>query len=691
MGVITRLTNRFWPGRTDRKAPARKTEQAPQDRTTLSDSRPRRWKWLRYGVMAALCAGMMATALPGAAVAATDPPVCPIEISQTLSAEEAGWGMGFGNGFEVQRSEVGVISASQAKNIAYHGNGVFTAEAVDGSLAISVPPGADQMGDFSPLATGGEVVACRNGEGVTVVGGAETFAFDQHGTLTATDASGTVISFPAGQASQGFQIPLGMILTVGMLGYLGWNISKAVGQAGAMSKGHQVEITRPNVTFDDVAGAEGAKDEMMMMVDFLKNPSKYTSRGAKIPRGALLVGPPGTGKTLLARAVAGEAGVSFFSVSGSEFVEMYVGRGAARVRDLFDQAKEKSPCIVFIDEIDAVGKARSSGGGGRVGGSNDEQEQTLNQLLTEMDGFEGNSGVIVLAATNRPDILDPALKRAGRFDTQVTVGEPTLEARERILQVHSRGKILDEDVNLRWVAERTPGLVGADLENIMNKAAITAAKKDLPGITQAELEEAIDTVALGPERKSDLLTPFEKRFTAYHEAGHALIAQALPSNGILHKVTILPRGKAMGVTWTVPEEEKHSQTKTEMLDRICMLMGGRAAEELKFGHFSSGASNDIERATEIAKHMVITYGMDEQVGARKINLKIDGDQASEQTRQLVDRKIDQILEQQYDRAKQILTTNDSVFVQLSEELSVEEEISREALQQRLKGKVSLPA
>ncbi len=376
------------------------------------------------------------------------------------------------------------------------------------------------------------------------------------------------------------------------------------------SRAKLVGKEQPKVTFDDVAGLQEAKEELEEIKDFLANPDRYRQMGAKIPKGVLLFGPPGTGKTLLARAVAGEAGVPFMSISGSDFVEMFVGVGAARVRDLFEQAKQSAPAIVFIDEIDAVGRHRGAG----LGGGHDEREQTLNQLLVELDGFEGNTGVIVMAATNRPDILDPALLRPGRFDRQITVDAPDIEGREAILAVHSRGKPLAEEIDLEVLARRTPGFTGADLANLINEAALLAARKRAKQITMVELEEAIDRVIAGPERKTRVLSDEERKVIAYHETGHALVGYALPNSDPVHKITIVSRGRSLGHTLALPTHDKYLSRRSELVDRLAMLLGGRTAEELIFADPSTGAADDIEKATQIARRMVMEYGMSDELG-----------------------------------------------------------------------------
>ena len=441
------------------------------------------------------------------------------------------------------------------------------------------------------------------------------------------------------------------------------------------STGKLAEKDSIKVTFKDVAGLYGAKDEVMEIVDFLKNPSKYTALGGKIPKGALLVGPPGTGKTLLAKAVAGEADVPFFSISGSDFVEMFVGVGASRVRDLFRQAKEKAPCIVFIDEIDAVGRAR----GKNVGfSSNDERENTLNQLLTEMDGFGSNSGVIILAATNRADILDKALMRAGRFDRQIHVELPDLKERQEILQVHLRGLKLADDFDLEFLAKHTPGFSGADLANVCNEAALTAARRDKPAIEKQDFLDAVDRIIGGLERKSKIITPKEKRSIAHHEAGHATVSWLLPNANPLFKVTIVPRGQALGAAWYLPEE-RQLVTKEQMLDEMCSLLAGRVAEEIINGQPSTGALNDLERLTKMAYGMVSYYGMSEKVGTISF-FDSTGSRGydltkpySEKTAELIDNEVKELINMIHDRTETILKDNFEGFTRLAE-LLLEKEV-----------------
>ena len=448
------------------------------------------------------------------------------------------------------------------------------------------------------------------------------------------------------------------------------------------STGKLAEKGETQVTFKDVAGLYGAKDEVMEIVDFLKNPKKYTALGGKIPKGALLVGPPGTGKTLLAKAVAGEANVPFFSISGSDFVEMFVGVGASRVRDLFRQAKEKSPCIVFIDEIDAVGRARGKNAGFS---SNDERENTLNQLLTEMDGFGSNSGVIILAATNRADILDKALMRAGRFDRQIHVELPDLKERMEIFQVHLRNLKLEENFDLEFLAKHTPGFSGADIANVCNEAALTAARKDKPAIDKQDFLDAVDRIIGGLEKKSKIITPQEKKSIAHHEAGHATVSWLLPNANPLFKVTIVPRGHALGAAWYLPEE-RQLVTKEQLIDEMCSLIGGRVAEEIVNGQPSTGALNDLERLTKMAYGMVTYYGMSDEVGhlsfydstgARGYDLTKP---YSEKTAELIDKEVKELIQMIHDRTLKILTDNMEGFLALATILLEKEVIFAEDLE-----------
>ena len=463
------------------------------------------------------------------------------------------------------------------------------------------------------------------------------------------------------------------------------------------SKAKMLNESDKKVTFSDVSGVEEAKEELVEVVDFLKDPRKYTKLGGKIPKGVLLVGPPGTGKTLLARAVAGEAGVPFFSISGSDFVEMFVGVGASRVRDLFEQGKKNAPCIIFIDEIDAVGRHRGQG----MGGGNDEREQTLNQMLVEMDGFESNEGVIIMAATNRADVLDPALLRPGRFDRRVTVGRPDVRGRLGILKVHARKSPLSDDVNLETIAKGTPGFTGADLANLVNEAALLAARENKSQIFNIDFENAKDKVLMGVERKSMMISDEEKRNTAYHEAGHCIVGLSLPGNDPIHKVSIIPRGGALGVTVTLPNEDRLSMSKEKANNQIAMLLGGRLAEELIFTDFTSGASNDIERATSFAKHMVCNWGMSSALGPINYTQNpnqpfamgpgADNSSYSEHTAKMIDDEIASIVKRNYELAKKILMDKKEILENMSEALILWETLDAEQVNLIMDGEdIGLP-
>ena len=440
------------------------------------------------------------------------------------------------------------------------------------------------------------------------------------------------------------------------------------------------------VTFNDVAGVDEAKTELQEVVEFLKYPEKFNSLGARIPRGVLLVGPPGTGKTLMARAVAGEAGVPFFSISGSEFVEMFVGVGASRVRDLFDQAKRNSPCIVFVDEIDAVGRQRGAG----LGGSHDEREQTLNQILVEMDGFDTNTNVIVVAATNRPDVLDPALLRPGRFDRQVILDRPDMRGRTEILRVHTKGKPLDKGVEVEGVARQSPGFSGADLANLVNEAAILAARRNKKVIGMSEFQEALERIVAGPERKSRIISDAEKAIIAYHEGGHAVVQRILPKCDPVAKVTIISRGMALGYTMALPQEDRYLQSKTEFEDKIAGLLGGNASERLIFGDTTTGASNDIEKATDLARRMVTEFGMSDKLGPLSFGKRDElvflgreiGEQRnySDEVARTIDEEVRAIIDKAYERATEVLTTHRDKLVMLAEKLVAEETVDAEAFE-----------
>ena len=456
------------------------------------------------------------------------------------------------------------------------------------------------------------------------------------------------------------------------------------------SRARRYDEAKLKITFKDVAGAEEAKQELEEVVEFLKHPQKYNDLGAKIPKGVLLYGPPGTGKTLLAKAVAGEAGVPFFSISGSDFVEMFVGVGSSRARDLFDQAKKSAPCIVFIDEIDAVGRQRGAG----LGGGHDEREQTLNQLLVEMDGFSANEGIIMIAATNRPDILDPALLRPGRFDRQIVVDRPDIKGRTEILKVHVKGKPMGPDVNLDVIAQRTPGFTGADLSNLVNEAALLTARKDKKAINMPEMEEAAERVIMGPERKSRVISDKEKRLTAYHEGGHTIVGMLLEHTDPVHKVTIIPRGRAGGYTLSLPKEDKYYATRSEMLDELKVLLGGRVAEALVLKEISSGASNDLQRATQLARQMICEYGMSENIGPvnfghRQDQVFLGRDIArdkdySEEVAAEIDKEVRSFMEDAYAATEKLLSDNIDKLHVIAKALMEKETLEEEEINQLVK-------
>ncbi len=475
-----------------------------------------------------------------------------------------------------------------------------------------------------------------------------------------------------------------LILIIGAYFFFMRQMQSGGGRGGALgfgkSRARLLTEKTERVTFEDVAGIEEAKDELSEIVDFLKDPQKYQRLGGKIPRGCLLVGPPGTGKTLLARAIAGEAKVPFFTISGSDFVEMFVGVGASRVRDMFEQGKKHAPCIIFIDEIDAVGRHRGAG----LGGGNDEREQTLNQLLVEMDGFDATTNVILIAATNRPDVLDPALLRPGRFDRQIPVEAPDLKGREDILKVHVKGKPMDATVDLNAVAKKTPGYTGADLANVLNEAALLTARSNANLIDDRALDEAIDRVMAGPQKRTRLMDEHERKVTAYHEGGHALVAAAMNQTAPVTKITILPRGRALGYTMVVPESDKYSVTRNELLDQMAYAMGGRVAEEIVFHDPSTGASNDIEKATATARKMVTEYGMSEKVGAVRLassaaeqQMGTGAREYSDEMAHLVDEEVRQLIEGAHNDAYWALTTNRHVLDRLALAL-----LERETLNQK---------
>ncbi|MEO6457739.1 MAG: ATP-dependent zinc metalloprotease FtsH [Chloroflexia bacterium] len=476
----------------------------------------------------------------------------------------------------------------------------------------------------------------------------------------------------------GFLLPT--LLLVGVFVFMMRQAQGSNNQAMSFGKSKARLFTgnKPTITFGDVAGVDEAKQELTEVVEFLKYPDKFNALGARIPRGVLLVGPPGTGKTMLARACAGEAGVPFFSISGSEFVEMFVGVGASRVRDLFDQAKRNAPCIIFVDEIDAVGRHRGAG----LGGSHDEREQTLNQILVEMDGFDSQTNIIVVAATNRPDVLDPALLRPGRFDRQVVLDRPDIKGRVAILNVHSRGKPMDKTVNLETVAKVTPGFSGADIENLVNESAILAARRNRKTISQSEIEEAIDRVVAGPERRSRIISDREKAITAYHEVGHALVARMLPNVDPVHKISIISRGMMGGYTRVLPGEDRYMWSRSQFKDNLAFALGGRAAEEIIFQEVTTGASNDIERVTEMCRQMVMRYGMSQKLGpmalGRKEELIFLGREISEQRNYSdeiayeIDKEVRALVDEAYGKARELLSTYKDKLIEISE-LLIEKE------------------
>src|SRR5450631_23727 len=507
-------------------------------------------------------------------------------------------------------------------------------------------------------------------------------------TKTLLEKKVTILAKPEEEKFSWFSIFISwfpLILLVGVWIFFMRQMQVGGGKAMSFGKSRAKLLTESSVkiTFEDVAGIEEAKEELNEIISFLKDPKKFTKLGGRIPKGVLLMGPPGTGKTLLARAIAGEAKVQFFSISGSDFVEMFVGVGASRVRDLFEQAKKSAPCIVFIDEIDAVGRQRGAG----LGGGHDEREQTLNQLLVEMDGFDQNTGVILIAATNRPDVLDPALLRPGRFDRQVVVDRADVRGRAAILAVHAKNKPLAKEISLDTLAKRTPGFSGADLENLLNEAALLAARRNKSVIDMSDCDEAIDRVVAGPERKSLVMSQKEKENTAYHESGHAIVGAMLPNADPVHKVTIIPRGMALGITWSLPDEDRHSRTKAELLAQITMALSGRISEEIQFGDVTTGASNDFEKATELARRMVTQYGMSESLGpiqygrgSHQVFLGRDfGDERnySEEVASKIDAEVRRIIDECYDNATKILKANWDKVERMVSSLLEHETVDRE--------------
>jgi cell division protease FtsH len=515
--------------------------------------------------------------------------------------------------------------------------------------------------------------------------------------LTLLESKGVTIAVaPRSQVSPWANMTTMILLFVLLIGIWMFMLrSAASGPSGVMSFGKsrakRYSEAKTGVMFEDVAGVDEAKEELEEIIEFLRDPGKFEALGARIPRGVLLVGPPGSGKTLLAKAVAGEAGVPFFSISGSEFVEMFVGVGASRVRDLFEQAKQSAPCLVFVDEIDAVGRQRGAG----LGGGHDEREQTLNQLLVEMDGFAPNSGIIVIAATNRPDILDPALLRPGRFDRRIVVDNPDVRGRKAILGIYLRGKPVAENVNRDVLARRTPGFSGAGLANMVNEAALLAARRGKRRIGRAELDEAIERVIAGPQRKSRILSPKERELTAYHEAGHALLGKLLPQATPPHKVTILPRGMALGYTLPLPQEEKYTLTRGEILANIAAILGGRVAEEIVFGEITTGAANDFEKATDLARKMVTEFGMSDKLGPLTLGAKqgpvflgrdlVESRNYSDEIAYEIDREVRRIIDECYGRARQVLTEHKAVLERISRALLKRESLDDRDLQAIIAG------
>jgi cell division protease FtsH len=547
--------------------------------------------------------------------------------------------------------------------------------------STGTPPDQLTSGQFYQAVTSGRVVKATVLAGDQVINGTY-YTLSASGQVTSQTADFTatyigdnaiadlamkypVIKVDAQKPNEwvtiGIQL-LPILLIVGVMFFFMQSMQGGNSRVMSFGKAKAKRMTRdqPRITFKDVAGVDEAVEELEEIKEFLENPGKFQALGAKIPKGVLLVGPPGTGKTLLARAVAGEAGVPFFSISGSDFVEMFVGVGASRVRDLFEQAKAASPCIVFVDEIDAVGRQRGAG----LGGGHDEREQTLNQLLVEMDGFDIKDNVILIAATNRPDILDPALLRPGRFDRQVVVDRPDLKGRIGILKVHIKGKPINPDIDIEVLARRTPGFTGADLANLVNEAALLSARHGRKQVEMVELEEAIDRVVAGPERRSRLISDDEKKVIAYHESGHAIVGHILPQTDRIHKVTIIPRGRSLGSTWHLPEEEKFLGSKKEMLDDLASLLGGRVAEELALGDITTGASNDIERATKLARAMVTQYGMSDKLGPmtlgepqHEVFLGRDFGATPDYSQEIafeIDKEVRRMIDSAFDRAKAII-------------------------------------
>jgi cell division protease FtsH len=553
--------------------------------------------------------------------------------------------------------------------------------------------------DFLGLVENGSVMQVTiqgdNISGISSQGPFRTFAPKDPELIKLLRSKGIKITAKPEEDSSWFQVFLSwvpMLLLIGVWIFFMRQMQVGGGKALSFGKSRARLMTesQEKVTFDDVAGIDEAKDELEEVIEFLRDPKKFTRLGGRIPKGVLLVGAPGTGKTLLARAIAGEAGVPFFSISGSDFVEMFVGVGASRVRDLFIQGKKNAPCIIFIDEIDAVGRHRGAG----LGGGHDEREQTLNQLLVEMDGFESNEGVILISATNRPDVLDPALLRPGRFDRQVVVPVPDIKGREQILNVHVKKTLLADNVETATLARGTPGFTGADLENMVNEAALMAARRGKERVEMLDFEDAKDKVMMGTERKSMIISEEEKRSTAYHESGHTLIAKLLPGTDPIHKVTIIPRGRALGLTQQLPIDEKHTYPKDYLLNNICILMGGRAAEETVLGIQTTGAGNDIERASELARKMVCDYGMSESLGPltfgkREEQIFLGREIAqhrdySELTAQKIDDEVRKIVSGAYDKTSQLIKDNLDTLHRMANALLEKETLDSKTIDQIMK-------
>jgi len=548
--------------------------------------------------------------------------------------------------------------------------------------------------DFLSMVESGSVstvtIQGDNISGMSAQGPFKTYAPKDPEMIGLLRSKGVKISVKPQEDSSWFQVLLSwvpMLLLIGVWIFFMRQMQAGGGKAMSFGKSRAKLMTdsQEKVTFEDVAGIEEAKEELEEIVEFLRDPKKFTRLGGRIPKGVLLVGSPGTGKTLLARAIAGEADVPFFSISGSEFVEMFVGVGASRVRDLFVQGKKNAPCIIFIDEIDAVGRHRGAG----LGGGHDEREQTLNQLLVEMDGFESNEGVILISATNRPDVLDPALLRPGRFDRQVVVPVPDLKGREGIVKVHLKKKVVSKDVDATILARGTPGFTGADIENMINEAALMAARRGKDSVDMVDFEDAKDKVLMGAERKSMIISDEEKKITAYHESGHTLVAKLLPNTDPIHKVTIIPRGRALGLTQQLPEDEKHTYPKDYLLNNIAILMGGRAAEEIVLNMQTTGAGNDIEKASDLARKMVCDYGMNEDLGplafgkgeeqiflGREISQHRD---YSELTAQKIDDEVRNIVNSAYEKASKLIKDNVDTLHTMAEALLEKETLDRKAI------------